>query len=266
MGSLGFVKDVRCATGGHHDQVIPFLDRWHDGSGGGRGDRPAALCNANPTTAGMMFVISCSVICLAVVGLVCRGSSERAWWLGFGLFGCGYLVLAFGEGVALPLLPTTSVLEAFYSHSVAPSRNAQLDGPHALDPDDAESLRSFVQVGHCLWALIAAAMGALMASAIFASVVSPSKADRPTASPAAASRWFWLAHTIGMAGFAIPLGRLYGTNGCRSGAGMIFLLTWGLISVASLGVLLSRRKTREIWLGSVLLGGGFMIMVFGRAL
>ena len=49
------------------------------------------------------------------------------------------------------------------------------------------------------------------------------------------------------------------------GAGMIFLLTWGLISVACLGVLLSRGKTREIWLGAALLGGGFMIMVFGRA-
>ena len=41
--------------------------------------------------------------------------------------------------------------------------------------------------------LIAAAMGGLMANATFASVVSPSKPDRADASPAADSRWFWLA-------------------------------------------------------------------------
>jgi hypothetical protein len=55
----------------------------------------AALRNASQTWAGVTFLLTCGVLCLAVVGVVCRNGSERAWWLGFALFGWGYLALAF---------------------------------------------------------------------------------------------------------------------------------------------------------------------------
>ena len=45
--------------------------------------------------AGATFLVTCGVLSLAVVGAVCRGGAGRAWWLGFALFGWGYLGLVF---------------------------------------------------------------------------------------------------------------------------------------------------------------------------
>ncbi|HEV3120252.1 MAG TPA: hypothetical protein VGY53_00045, partial [Isosphaeraceae bacterium] len=55
----------------------------------------AALRYASPTLAGVVLMVTCSALALAVVGVACRGEAERAWWLGFALFGWGYLILVF---------------------------------------------------------------------------------------------------------------------------------------------------------------------------
>ena len=57
----------------------------------------------------MTFLLTCGVLCLAIVGIVCDVSARRAWWLGFALFGLGYLLLAFWSSVELP---TMAVLDA----------------------------------------------------------------------------------------------------------------------------------------------------------
>src|ERR1700733_7909589 len=64
----------------------------------------AALRNSSATWAGVTFLVTCAVLCLAVVGIVCDGDARRAWWLGFALFGWGYLVLAFWSSVELPTM------------------------------------------------------------------------------------------------------------------------------------------------------------------
>ena len=74
----------------------------------------AALRNASETWAGATFLSTCAVLCLAIVGVVCRGESERAWWLGFALFGWGYLILAFWSSLELP---TMALLDALGSRS-----------------------------------------------------------------------------------------------------------------------------------------------------
>ena len=55
----------------------------------------AALRNASDIWAGATFLVTCGVLCLALVGIVCRTNESRAWWVGFALFGWGYLALAF---------------------------------------------------------------------------------------------------------------------------------------------------------------------------
>src|SRR4051795_7359154 len=54
----------------------------------------AALSNANEPWAGMMLLLALAAVGVAVLGAVLRNGRERAWWLGFAVFGGGYLVAA----------------------------------------------------------------------------------------------------------------------------------------------------------------------------
>ena len=82
----------------------------------------AGLRSANSATtfAGAMLMLACGVLGLAIVGVVSRRGNERTWWLGFALFGCGYLVLAFWTENGFHSLPTTSLL-LFLSSKIDPS-------------------------------------------------------------------------------------------------------------------------------------------------
>ena len=51
----------------------------------------AALRNASPIWAGAMVLSTYVVLGLAILCAVLRGRAERAWWLGFCVFGWGYL-------------------------------------------------------------------------------------------------------------------------------------------------------------------------------
>ena len=44
---------------------------------------------------GILSLLTRSVLCLAVVGAVCRTGNERVWWLGFATFGWVYLGFPF---------------------------------------------------------------------------------------------------------------------------------------------------------------------------
>ena len=134
----------------------------------------AALRTASETWAGVMFLITCGVLCLAIVGVVCRDGPKRAWWLGFALFGWGYLLLAQWSTVNLP---TMALLDAIAARlgmqvqfsggmgggkmSVAPWAGGF--GWGGGGPSD-ESLR---EIAHCLWALAAAVLGGLLARTMF---------------------------------------------------------------------------------------------------
>ncbi len=52
----------------------------------------AAAGVAHPTGpwAGAISLLTHGVICLAIVGAICRSGAERVWWLGFASFGWMY--------------------------------------------------------------------------------------------------------------------------------------------------------------------------------
>jgi hypothetical protein len=74
--------------------------------------RLAAMRLASELLAGIMFLVTSAVLCLAFIALICRGPAERAWWLGFNVFGWIYDRFAFRDwGEIRPWLPTTRLLE-----------------------------------------------------------------------------------------------------------------------------------------------------------
>jgi hypothetical protein len=54
----------------------------------------AALRNADEVWAGMMLLLAMVAVGVAILGATLMRGRERAWWLGFAVFGGGYLVAA----------------------------------------------------------------------------------------------------------------------------------------------------------------------------
>ena len=71
----------------------------------------AAWRDPTETWNGVVFLLTCGVLTLAVVGVLCRGGAKQIWWLGFALFGWGYFALVFSyPHELLPRLPTSALL------------------------------------------------------------------------------------------------------------------------------------------------------------
>lgn len=66
----------------------------------------AALHNASPLWAGFVVLAAVALLALAVLGAVYRRGAKRAFWLGFDLFGAGYLFVAFDLLLGGPLPPS----------------------------------------------------------------------------------------------------------------------------------------------------------------
>ena len=60
----------------------------------------AALRNASELWADLLLLLDLAAVGTAILGVIFLRCKERAWWLGFGLFGGGYLILAFTPGLA----------------------------------------------------------------------------------------------------------------------------------------------------------------------
>ena len=227
----------------------------------------AAMRNASPTWAGVTFLLTDGVLCLAVVGVVCRNGSERAWWLGFALFGWGYLELTFWSTFELP---TMALLDAIGADlGMQPRYQGGMVGwggggfGGSLD-------RELQQIGHCLWVLLAAILGGILAGVLFGGrekLPEKSRARTQVAARTARRRRPWTA-LLGLAGCVLIgfLGLIASRSAPEFWAGAIFLLTCGLLGMTVLGVAGSRGNRRQIWLGAAIFGVGYMTLALGRSL
>jgi hypothetical protein len=212
----------------------------------------AALTNASPAWAGTMLLLTCGILALGVVGAIYRTGAERVRWLGFSIFGWGYLALWWflSEHTAF-VLPTTRLLER-----LAPSL-----GVPAIDP-------SYAQAGHCLFALLAALLGGTLSVFFFASPSDRSdgsQAAGPETSQRPRSRWL-RPTIIGLVVLIVAsaAATLWSASKAPLWAGITFVLTCALIGVAILGAAAGRGRRRAIGLGAALFGAGYMALVFGR--
>ncbi len=244
----------------------------------------AALRDPTDTWAGVMLLFTCGVLALAVVGVACRAESERAWWLGFALFGWGYLALAYPSwrrGDGPPSLPTMMWLETLSTKlGVTPKAMGGMGGGMRSAPlltvaggfggnaAGGTPTGPYLQVGHCLWALVFAILGGILARALFAVPAGRSESRNNDGDGAVRPSWKRWARPAGVAVAGLALVALLSAVRSRSApglwAGTTFLVTWALLGLTALGAILDRRKRGEIWLGATLFGAGYMILAFGR--
>ena len=56
----------------------------------------AALKSGGDAWSGSIFLLTCGTLAVGVVGIASDAPDARRWWVGFTVFGLGYLFLAFG--------------------------------------------------------------------------------------------------------------------------------------------------------------------------
>ena len=211
-----------------------------------------------------MLMLNYGAMMLALVGAVCRGPGERACWLGFALFGGGYLALAHSQSYSpRAVLPTITAVEF-----VGSSLSVKLDrGPR--DPRDGwNSLPPTYRIVHCLWALGLGLLGCFLAGLIAPSrpIVQTPTDEMRSRQPLSNVRWTGPV-LIGLAGFwivalAATVGR-WPAPGIW--AGVSFLLACGVLGLVALAAAFGRGHQREVWLGAALFGFAYLALTFGKS-
>src|SRR3954449_13470858 len=75
----------------------------------------AALRDASETWTGIVLLMTLGLLGVSVFGVIYRSGGRRAWWLGFGLFGWGYVALSSSPWSKPEKLPTRVPLDYLYS-------------------------------------------------------------------------------------------------------------------------------------------------------
>ena len=169
----------------------------------------AALRNASDLWAGIMLLVALAAVGVAVLGAIILRGRDRCWWLGFALFGCGYLAMVFGpwESTVPRHLGTTNLLDYVHAKVVgSPIKNFDVTRydknsvlHQAIIPDRGVNITwppdivaatlpinrwsaalpgvanydQFQRVGHSIFALIAGLVGGSIATWFYASASEP---------------------------------------------------------------------------------------------
>jgi hypothetical protein len=239
----------------------------------------AALRHPGETWGGVFLLLTGAVLMLAVVGAVCRRGNERAWWLGFALFGWGYFALVFAppQERLFGGLPTSAVLRLLWP---------KLGGANVMGGAGGfQSVPLFVQfggmgiasfpsdsywrIGHCLWSLLAGLLGGTLARLLFAN--SLDRQEEPLTEPplSVGAPRTWGRGPVAIAGGGLALFAVFTLRTLPRAPGLwaggTYLLSWTLVGLAGLGALMGRGKRRVPWLGAALFGAGTMILILRPA-
>lgn len=236
----------------------------------------AALRNASPAWSGSIYLLSRAVLGLGIILAIYRRGADRAWWLGFCLFGWGYLALAEPRAeVRAPYMPTSMLLLAARPYLGQPAASGLTTMTAAIPQNAVSSLATmdtvmnkyhYLKIGHGLWAMVAALLGGLLARIICAWSADrswPRETEAPPTNLPSRKRWLrpaivaWTGLVLAAAAVAIRAGQDAGFW-----AGVTFLLTCGLLGLAGLGAIVGRGRRRQSWLGACLLGAGYMLLIF----
>jgi hypothetical protein len=225
----------------------------------------AVLRYASQTSASIVYLVTCSALFLSTVGALCASGVDRTWWIGFAVFGWGYMSLVFGFFLPTtydvprlrPSLPMSQLLRGLYK-MIGPRGGVAA----ARGFDEVEPL---LQVGECLVALIWAVIGATTARALFGAATIPAATVAATESDQSSRRRLRKSVAIGLGcGMTIALlGAIAIINGSEEWSDVIFLLTCALLGFAVLGAAQGRGRSRARWLGAALFGWGYLWLALG---
>jgi hypothetical protein len=221
-----------------------------------------ALRSGTEIWAGATLLATFAVLALAVVGVVCRSGSERSWWLGFALFGWGYLGLVFLWPHTSLQLPTSALLKLIRP-SVGPigMGGGVFGGLGVPSVYDAYS-----QAGHSLFSLVVAAVGGVLAVLLIGGQAAAPESVAGLSAEARSPRHRWRRFTISVSA-AVAVG-LVVVAGLRWVPGPLsaatLYATWGLLGLAVVGAICRPGRSRAAWLGAALFGIGYMALVFSR--
>jgi hypothetical protein len=144
----------------------------------------------HPTRAwvGVMYGITVVLLFYSIVTAIYQTERARAFWIGFALFGVGYLGLLFGPFAELSLrLPTTQLLgsscEIFHGPASYPAQNPYSSwlspssplsfvvpsSPSGYTNNPTEVPYMFVEIGQAIFAMLFAALGGVIAQYQYAS-------------------------------------------------------------------------------------------------
>jgi hypothetical protein len=119
----------------------------------------AALLYPSDLWASLAVYGALVALATAILGSIVRRGSAQYFWLGFALFGCGYMWLTY-EGEANVSPPGWFQLEG--QQGCTKLLRFAYDKLHAREPSQGllyNDLRPFTEVGHSLWTLVFAFAG-----------------------------------------------------------------------------------------------------------
>jgi hypothetical protein len=223
---------------------------------------------ASPLWAGVAFFATWGILVAAFIGAAATQGRLRAWWLGFTVFGWGYMLLAFMTDdtwkIAVFFDPTPFLEKA----RLRPWLPSYLLPNELLNPVDAHLRRRprflahhdpAFQISQCVCALFCAIVGA----AIGCAFGEPSKVPAETSAgslhsaPSTPRRHRRVSGSSVM--FGVTAGTLLlivSTRGSEEWSDVVFLLTGGLLGACVLGAVLGR--SRSCWGGAALFGWGYL--------
>jgi hypothetical protein len=130
-----------------------------------------ALLNATPLWSSTWFSLTIFVLLLGTLAAIFRQGSRRPFWIGFGLFGWVYLLLAFepwaDQYVAPVLLSTHGI--AWLEASVGSEKGQGVISNVIVTGNSNSMIRlwkfsnSFLQIGHSVFALLFGLFGGMVA-------------------------------------------------------------------------------------------------------
>ena len=106
----------------------------------------AALRSPNTIWAGFVPLVTRGLVCIAVIGAVCRKGSERAWWVGFAVCGWTYL------NHFSPMYFTNRNPINVTIQTLGPMMGVPMEFPARGEFGLSDLQRSFLHIGQSLWA------------------------------------------------------------------------------------------------------------------